>query len=400
MRVLEIDLGQIYNNLKRIYKITSKPLLLVLKNNAYGIGLKEILEKVISRLSSHSQGEMIWGIALRDLEEAFSALRYLKISGLEGIRVISLMTEHDEERVRRALRYGIEPVVYSYELLEILSNLADELGTNLRVHLKVDTGMNRFGISWREFLDSSSRVWNFLNRFNLVSLLTHMIEGEDLALLEMQVERFNTALENIASFLGYRPLVHLYSSSPILKLLESGRDDLLNLSDVLRPGIISYGISPSLNLVKTRRELGIRSSVSLKVTPMQVKDVRPGENLGYGSDVTVPDGVNRIAVIPLGYNELPRNIGRYLRFRCETSDGSFTLNPLGKYCMDCSFLEYPFSERKELYALWDGQVEEIAEHTGSAPHEILLRLASSLPKRYRLSAGVDNPKLLKVASSG
>ncbi len=400
MRVLEIDLEQIYTNLKRIYQMTSKPLLLVLKNNAYGIGLREILEKVISRLFLHSQEEMIWGIALRDLEEAFSALHYLKTSGLEGIRVLSLMTEHDEKRIREALRFGVEPVAYSYEILEILSDLADELGTNLRVHLKVDTGMNRFGISWREFLDRSSRVWGFLNRFNLVSLLTHMIEGEDIELLEMQVERFNTALENITSFLGYRPLVHLYSSSPILKILESGREDLLNFSDILRPGIISYGISPSLTLVEARRKLGIRSSVTLKVIPLQVKDVRPGENLGYGSDVTVPDRVNRIAVIPLGYNELPRSIGRYLKFRCDTSDGSFILNPLGKYCMDCSFIEYPFLEKKELYALWDGQVEEISELTGSAPHEILLRLASSLPKRYRLSTEGGNLKLLKVASSG
>lgn len=370
---LEVDLQRIFDNLLAIHSFAKKRFILVLKNDAYGVGLKTLMP-LLEKLRTYG---FLWAVAIRDIEEGIR-FRELSKGTLSDLPLIALMPEPYQEMWTSAPAYNVQPVIYSEEALSYFSYL---LPPGYPVHLKLETGMNRFGVSWEEIETFLERRGALLQRLKVRTVFTHLVDGENPELTEEQIARFWRAYHQIVGFLGYKPLTHLHSSSAILFNFHSGKS--FEPFHLLRFGILTYGIAPSLSLREIKRGLKIASAITLKVKPLMYRRVKSGDHIGYGSHLRVPSGVERIAILPIGYNEIPRNISPYLRFKVSSGERELYLRMLGNICMDCSFLEYPpdLEEGLTLTAFEEGDWEEIAEKMGTVPHELLLKVSLSLEKR-------------------
>jgi len=244
--------------------------------------------------------------------------------------------------------------------------------------------MNRFGISWKEFDSFLKEYKTYLKRLKVSTVFSHLVDGANERFSSLQESRFLSSFEKLRRFLGYSPLSHIHSSSGVLYYLHKGKS--FSPFNLVRFGILLYGIAPSLETLTLKKAMGIRNSLKLKVKPLLYRKVGLGEHLGYSCNVAVPSDVEKVAILPVGYNELPRRISGYLRFRVLWNRKIYQLRVLGNICMDCLFLEYPLEipESLELEAFFDGEWEEVADSMETVPHELLLRVASAVEKRVTM----------------
>ena len=376
--LLQVDLKAIEHNVRLIRKLSALKVIPVLKSQAYGLGLMEIARYLSEHLSD--EGGIPY-IAVRDIEEALSLS---KGPPQLNFKVLVLMTEKNRDMIATALKSGIGLTVYDKDIAKLVLEGYQQLskqsqGIRPHLHLKLDTGMNRFGFKpneLRELLEDDG--FRPLLRY-IDTVYTHLIDGEDIQLTLSQLITFESMYDELLSKTKGYPQKHAFSSSSLLRYLEEGNAYSRGY-EMCRVGLLIYGIAPSQTTAHIRREMGFKGSLTLKVKPLTLKEVRRSEHLGYGREVSVPPDVQRVAILPIGYNVLPRSISGKLRFNCEAPDGKrYSLRQLGKICMDCTIVEYPEDLPPETYlTLSSKDIEEIAFSSDTVPHELVIRLGKGI----------------------
>ncbi len=353
---VEINLDAIASNVKNIKKLIGekKELMAVVKGNAYGHDILEIASEVLSNGATR--------LAVARLEEGI----FLRKSGITvPILILGLTLKQQAELL---VSYNITPTVSEYEMIEKLSESAIKKDKVIKVHLKVDTGMGRIGISPNHVLNFIKKV-KILKNVEIEGIFTHfsVADEKDKTYTEKQFKKFMEAL-TILEKKGVRiPVKHVGNSATLLDLPHMWLD-------LVRPGISIYGLYPSTEVQKTVKLIPAQT---FKTRIVFLKELPVGEYVGYGRTYSTKKKRTVIASLPVGYadgyNRLLSNQGEVL-----VRGKRFPI--IGRICMDQTMIDVtdlPQVEIGDEVVLWGRQeqeeitAEEIAEKIGTINYEIV-----------------------------
>jgi alanine racemase len=287
VRKLTIDLGKVAHNLSSMRKHIGPAVKVmgVVKADAYGHGMLHVARKI--------EAEGVDYIGVADMSEA-QTLR------AAGIKTPILAWLHDpEDDFVSAIKHNIDVAVSSQEQLLRVTKAAALAAKPCQIHIKVDTGLSRNGVTIDELEDlltqAKEAVANGL--VQTVGIFSHLSSTgaeEDL----VQIERFELALA-MASKAGVSfELRHLTASDGTLSYPQAHYD-------MVRLGIALYGLSPFSD--NRAQEFGLKPVMLAEAKVVQTKRVQAGEGVSYGY-LYRTDRETTLALVPVGYAEgLPRN---------------------------------------------------------------------------------------------
>jgi alanine racemase len=311
---IEINLSAIENNTRYVLEKTGVDVLAVVKTNAYGHGAVETARAVL-------RAGATW-LAVVRLEEVAE----LRQAGIDAdIMLFGGVTPNE---VDQALELEAVLPVYDLELAKVLSQRAVALGKRMRVHLKVDTGMGRFGVFPQEALEFARQLM-VLEGLEVEGLMSHLaVTGREANLVgATQISRFKSVVESFRQE-GILPRwVHLASSSAILKEPESH-------FNMVRAGGVLYGLGDSSD-AQGNLLPGLRRAFTWKAQLMSAKRFPEEWTVGYGATyMTRKDEV--IGVVPVGHGD------GYLRIPGgEVLIEGRRVPIVGKICMDQMMVSLP-----------------------------------------------------------
>jgi len=286
---LEISANHLLHNLRSIHSLRGRPLMVVVKGNAYGHGLKEIVG-IIKDCS------FIMVLAVDAIEEA----DLLRQNGWLGeILIIGWL---DDDGVRQAAMQNYVLVLPSLDDLKRFSKLAEEMKRTLRVHIKVETGTARLGMPVSDALSLIKVGTESSPLVRITGIYSHFANIEDTTDHRFaceQLTRFQEVLGQVDSDLRARLLVHFSCSASALVFPDS-------VFDLVRLGISAYGYWPSKPVIVSFRQHPDQLDFSLKPVlswysrVAQVKNLPSGTSVGYGLSYRTLTRT-RLAVIPVGY---------------------------------------------------------------------------------------------------
>jgi len=285
----EIDLGRLRRNLQLIRSELppTVQLLAVVKDEAYGHGAVEVAKIALE--------EGAWGLGLSTLEEAM-ALRDA------GIRApLLLLGERQEAELPWCVAHDLTVCVNEANTAVALAKVAARENRSVPVHVKINTGMNRYGVRWDRATELIELICS-LKPLRLEGVLSHFAQSDeaDKTFANIQIDRFKNVLRVLAAqgvTVKYR---HMCNSGGFLDLPHAH-------FDMVRIGILMYGVFPS---AVCRRIAGIEPVMSIKARVAGFQRLESGDVVGYGMRYTAKSP-RRIAIIPVGYGDgFPRVINQ------------------------------------------------------------------------------------------
>lgn len=321
----------------------------VVKANAYGHGL----ERVVATLADIADG-----FALIELEPAI-AMREA------GLRQPILLLEgcYSAEELPSFAESHLTPVLHSLAQVENFCALA--LPVRLPVYLKLNTGMNRLGLTVEE-LEKALALLASTASAGSITLMTHFADADGRRGIGWQMERLR---EMCAGRTLPRSLAN---SAALLRFPEA-------CGDWVRPGIMLYGSSPFPD--QTAEELGLKPVMTLESELIAVRDIEVGDSVGYGCTF-IADRPMRIGVVACGYADgYPRHASTGTPILV---DGQRTRTlgrvSMDKLCVDLTGLE-KVSHGGTPVTLWgEGlSADEVAAAAGTISYELFCALADRVP---------------------
>ena len=279
---------------------------------------------------------------------------------------------------------GIRQELHSLEYARQLNARMEGTGKRLTVHLKLDTGMSRLGFFAYDSEQSFDELLTAARLPNLLceGIFTHFptadsFAPEDRAFTCLQFDRFMRTVESLqASGVGFE-LRHCCNSAAAILYPEFALD-------MIRPGIATYGVSPSDELAG---RIDLKPMMSLRTSISQIRDFPAGVSVSYGRTYTTPSP-RRIAVLCIGYADgLPRRL---------SNEASFLLHGrpvpvLGRICMDMCMVDVtdaPEAKVGDTVTIFgtDGEacrsVEDMARSLDTIPYELLCDINKRTPRIY------------------
>ncbi len=305
----EIDLDAVEANMRAIKRHVGErvEVFAVLKANAYGHGAvpvgKAALRAGATRVAVH---RLVEGIELRQ-------------AGIDA--PILIMGYTPPAAADQAARWRLTPSAITPEFARALSNRAQASGTTVPVHIKVDTGMSRYGVFPGEVVDFA-RLLQSLPGVRLEGVFTHFATADwtDLTYTLEQLKTFEEVLASLRQAKIEIPLVHAANTAATMRLPGAR-------FDAVRPGIALYGMEPSDEWTPP---FPLRPALSLKSRVSRVRDLPAGAGISY-SRTFVTERPTRAALVPVGYGDgfhrVLSNQGSVLIRGCRAPI-------LGRVCMD------------------------------------------------------------------
>ncbi|MGB9553629.1 MAG: alanine racemase [bacterium] len=358
-----IDLSAIEYNVRTIKELIGKEchLMAVVKGDGYGHGAIEVSHAAI-------KGGATWLGVANPLEG-----KSLREAGIKVPILVLLPIEPEE--VPLVASYSLSQTVESTSILKILDQEARKAGKKIKVHLKIDTGMNRLGVRGESALGVAEEILKYPG-LELEGVFSHFAtaDEQDKSFALLQLKRFKDYIEKLEEAGIEISLKHIANSAAALELPQSR----LNL---VRTGIAIYGIYPSF---EARKRISLKPAMTLTTKIMSIREVEPGETIGYGRTYSAR-GKRKIALIPLGYGNgytrLFSNKGYFLIREKKVPQ-------VGIVCMDMCALDVTEIEDLKLgeEVIVFGPslpVDELAKIIGTISYEVLCSLGKSVPRVYK-----------------
>jgi alanine racemase len=362
---VEINLKNLRRNFELINadKPAGVQLIGVVKDDGYGHGAT-----AVGRAALESGATFL---ALSTLEEAMN----LRDAGIA--ERLLLLGDRQESELSWCIPHDLTCCLSEEETVAKLADLAVRAGKRIPVHLKINTGMNRYGVRWTQAAALAERICE-TKSLHLEGVLSHFAQSDeaDKTFANLQFTRFSEAVQQMNSR-GIQPkLRHLCNSGGFLDLAHAH-------FDMVRLGILPLGVFPS---TVCRRIAGIEAVMSVKARIAALQTLEPGDSVGYGMRYTAPSR-RRIAVLPLGYGD------GFPRVR---NQGSVLIHgqraPLvGGVAMDALTVDITDIPAARL---WDEvvvmgrqgeeeiSVHEVAKLKGSVSYDMLTAWRARLPRVY------------------
>jgi alanine racemase len=366
----EVDLEALRENLACIRRRVGPGIriMTVVKADAYGHGLKCIAGHLMRC------GTDVFGVA--NLAEA----RAIRSVG-RGWPILCLGACLPGE-LGGAIRDGVMLTVSSVGEAEEISREAERRRCRAKVHLKVDTGMGRLGVSSRQAVGLARRLTE-LRGTDLVGVYTHFASAEDDAgFTARQRSRFDRVLRQLQQADVRPPVAHACNSAGVIYEADAWYD-------LVRPGLLVYGLEVQGRRRKpSRRATGVRPALSLRARVALVREVPRGTTVSYGATFVAPRRM-RLATVSVGYGDgYPLVAGERARVlirgrRCRV---------VGRVTMDQTVVDVsrvdgvkPGDEVVLIGSQGRGGIhaEELAAWCGTIPWEVLTGISYRVPRVYR-----------------
>lgn len=366
----EVDLDAIHGNVESMNASIDKDteLIAVIKTDGYGHGSVEIAREL-------EPVDCIFGFAVATAEEAM----ILRRAGIrKAILILGYTFPYSYDWLAKE---EIRPAVFREDMLKQLSDAARKQGKRLKIHIKVDTGMGRIGITPDEQgIEFLRKVLNY-PELEMEGIFTHFARADetDKSSAKKQLKLFSDFIQRIREELGVKfPIKHCSNSAGIVELPEANMN-------VVRAGITLYGLYPSEEVSKTR--VPLKPALSLYSRIVYIKTIHKGQSVSYGGTFTA-DKDTRVATIPVGYGDgYPRSL---------SGKGYVLLHGkkapiLGRVCMDQFMIDVtdlPEAQEGDKVTLIgrDGNMQLSAETVGTISgrfnYELVCNLGKRIPRVY------------------
>ena len=368
----EIDLTAFRHNLQNLRKYLDPQtrIMAVVKADAYGHGAVPC-----ARIAVESGAANYLGAGV--IEEGIE----LRENGLNAPILIlgSIFPDEAEDLVR----HNLATILCTQPLAQALSKEAEKQDKTVSVHIKVDTGMNRLGISPENLPALLDQVRNLKNlKIEAVSTHFSSADDEDLSVTQAQLEKFQTALTILQKEGVHTPIVHCANTSALFKFPESH-------FNMVRPGLILYGVlpSPSLQPVIDQGENPFQPVMQWKSQIILLKPIAKNQPVSYsGSFTTQRDSL--IATLPIGYAD---GLHRMLSNKMDVLIRGRRAPQVGNICMDMILIDVtdiPDVQAGDEVVIFGRQgdemisVEELAVKGKTIPYEILCSVSKRVPRIY------------------
>ena len=355
-----INYQNISNNVAQICELTNKPVMAVVKADAYGHGL------INSSQAALLGGAQWLGVAL--LSEAIE----IRKAGITA-PLLAWLTPPGAD-FESAIKNDIDLSISSIQQLQEIYAASLRVGLIARVHLKVDTGMSRSGAldEFPELVSELNRLTS-ANEIELVGTWSHFACADEPAhpLNAEQIKRFNSALEYMNDENLNPGIRHIANSSAIIGLPEAR-------FDLVRAGLIIYGLSPT-NIPP--KNLSLKPAMELRARLLLVKEIPRGATVGYGATMQVTKET-KIGIVTFGYADgLPRSTDGSAYFL----HNNLPAHLIGRVSMDqCAIdLGIDSSAKAGDEVLIFGEkllVNELAKAAGTISYEIVSGIGSRTPR--------------------
>jgi alanine racemase len=373
---LEINLDNIAENIRSIRGFISgrAKVMAVVKANAYGHGMIEVAkcceENGVDFLGVAEAGE---ALALRDVD----------------IRIpILVMGFAEKNDIADAIEKNISLTISNIYQAKLIFEEAKRIGKRAKVHLKVDTGMRRYGpieINAVNFLKEIKRI----PKLDIEGTYSHLADAEnrDKSFTFRQLGAFQEIIADFKKEGFSAPFNHIANSAAALSIPSSQ-------IDMVRLGIVIYGLFPTPEL---RTFFDLKPALTYKTKIVELKKLPGSQKIGYGGSHTTQNP-STIAVIPVGYTD---GIDRGLSNLGKVLAGGQRVSIIGKVCMNSVILDVTNIEdikmEDEVVIIGEQGNEEItpgelAGYIGTINYEVVTRLPDHLPRIY-----IKNGKRYQVA---
>ncbi len=379
----EIDLDILDENYRHVREATNEnaKLCCVIKADAYGHGAERVAKEF------ESLGADYFGVS--NLEEA------LQIRNI-GIKTpILIMGYTPSSEVGRLAENDITQCIYSMDYARGLSGAAKKRKVDIKVHIKIDTGMNRLGFVFENIDGEADVVKEIVEVCKLPNLIfegifTHFAssdEGENgLNFTMNQYGCFKELIEALGMEGIFFDICHCANSGAVLDypLIHMG---------MVRAGIICYGLYPS---GKVRNKIGLKPALALKSVVSHVKTIKAGGFVSYGRTFAAETDI-KAATVPIGYADgYPWILGER---GADVLIKGKRCRILGRVCMDqlvadvSGIEDVRISDEVTLIGR-DGSeeitAEEIAQHQGSISYEVICDIGKRVPRVYLRNGKVES----------
>ncbi len=366
--IAEIDLGAFRANLDRARSLVGPrvKIIAVVKADAYGHGMQACAREAVA-----------WGAEMLAVATVDEALTLRETKGFSKTPVL-LMGPSFPEDARDLARARISVAVGNSEVLE--ANLAEcrRLGAPGRLHLKIDTGMGRYGFSPGETVEIICGLGR--DAGHLEGLMTHYSASDsgkpvDCEYTQQQTRRLRIIASANRS-VGLSFFTHAANSGAVLHHPDTH-------FDAVRPGVMLYGTHPDPAVFDET----LRPVMSLKTRVISIHDHIAGDAISYGRTYCMPrDG--RVGILPLGYGDgLPRSLGNRARVLIRGK----RVPIIGRVCMDQVMIdltdvkEAVVGDEVVLYGAQGSErigIEEAARIAGTITYEITCQVGKRVPRRW------------------
>ncbi len=375
----EINLDDLRHNLLEIRRITfaNAKLCAIVKADGYGHGAVEVAQTALSC------GAHYLGVAF--LDEAVE----LREKGIKApILILGFTPENQFDTI---IEQDITQTVYSLKSAILLSEKALKRKKKAKVHIKLDTGMSRIGFQTDSSSISDVRKLFQLEGLKVEGIFTHFARADekDRTVTEEQFRIFTEAVNSIESKDYKIPIKHIANSAGIIEYPKTHLD-------MVRPGIILYGMYPSDEI--TRSKIHLKPILSLKTRVAHVKSLPKGKAISYGGTY-ITERHTIIATLPVGYAD---GYSRMLSSRAQVLINGQKAPVVGRICMDQCMVDVtdikgdvkPKDEVTLIGA--DGsekiKAEDIAKIIGTINYEITCSISKRVPRVYISNGKIQNIK--------
>ena len=324
---LEINKSNLEKNLKIVRSI-NKNLICVIKDNAYGLGIENILPILLENKCDY--------FAVAYIEEAVKIqklLENLKLKNQNGKIKVMALNYVKPGGVGDAIRNNIELTVFNFSQLLDYLKILDEFFENmtLKIHIKVNSGMNRLGFDKNEILELVKIVKKYnlnnksKNRLEIISIFSHISDAENQAETEKQVEKYEKILKIFSQNNVRYKYSHLQASPLLFKYGKKYNYDFARI------GMALYGMEP------LSTDVGLLDVITVKSKIINIRNVKKNDKVSYGSKGIVKHD-SKIGIVAIGY-------AHGLQKQIENSREAYVLvngqkaKIIGEICMDMIFVD-------------------------------------------------------------
>ncbi len=373
----EIDLDAIAHNMREIRKITSPDaqIMAVVKADGYGCGFYETTKVLLENGADR--------LAVAILQEG----KQLRKRGIDvPILILGASFEDDIEDI---IDSNITPNVCSFEFAKAISEVSERKQKTTKIHIKLDTGMSRVGFL---ISDNNEKVIREIEKISqlpyieIEGIFSHFSTSDeaDDSYTRLQFKRFMEVCNELKNIGINIPIKHICNSAGVMMYPE------MHL-DMVRPGVILYGMYPSEEVDKSRLNLIPAMTVKSKIT--FVKEVEAGRGVSYGKEY-ITDGTTKIATVPIGYAD------GYLRKIAKC--GKMIVNGvkvpiIGRICMDQCMINVSNVHNIErgdeaiIFGREGITIDDLAKWLDTINYEISCVIGKRIPRIY-----IKDGKAVKV----
>ena len=328
---LEINKENLEKNLEKIRSI-NKNIICVIKDNAYGLGIENILPILLENNCNYFAVAYIdEAIKIREILKNFEKEKKLKFLENRKIKIMAL-NYIKPKKLEYAIENDVELTIFNFSQLSDYLKILEESFENtvLKIHIKVNSGMNRLGFNGSEILELIEKIKKYEissknNKLEIISIFSHISDAENQIETEKQVEKYENILKIFDKNNVKYQYKHLQASPLLFKYGEKYNYDFA------RVGMALYGMEP------LSYDVGLLDVISVKSQIINIRNVKKNDKISYGSKGVVKRD-SKIGIVSIGY-------AHGLQKQIENSQEAYVLvngkkaKIVGEICMDMIFID-------------------------------------------------------------